>query len=57
MPWRSILGTLLGAVAGYAYFRVAGCRSGICIMTSTAYLSVLIGAVMGLVIAGPPDGS
>lgn len=41
----SILG---GAVLGYLYHRVVGCRSGTCPITASAITSTLYGATMGL---------
>ena len=57
MAGRSILPALLGAAAGYGYFRVVGCRTGTCPITSSAYVSTLYGAVMGLLMSGAQGGS
>ena len=41
---------LIGAVGGYMYYRLVGCVSGTCAITSNPYLSTLYGSVMaGLV--------
>jgi hypothetical protein len=43
---------LAGGAAGYAYYRLVGCRSGACAITANPYLSILYGAVMGAFVAG-----
>lgn len=42
-----ILGTALGAVAGYLYWMFVGCDSGSCAITSKPMNSTLYGAMMG----------
>ncbi|SOE19719.1 hypothetical protein SAMN06298216_0223 [Spirosomataceae bacterium TFI 002] len=42
-----LIGTILGAVAGYAYFHFVGCNSGTCAITSKPLNSTLYGSVMG----------
>ncbi|MFO0686078.1 MAG: DUF6132 family protein [Sandaracinus sp.] len=42
------ISTLGGAAFGYGYYRVVGCRSGVCPLTSSAWRSTLYGAFMGL---------
>lgn len=42
-----ILGLVGGALAGYLYYDFIGCISGKCPITSSPYLSMLFGAVMG----------
>lgn len=41
------IGTILGAVAGYAYFHFVGCNTGTCAITSKPLNSTLYGSVMG----------
>lgn len=43
-----IIGTLVGAALGYAYYYFIGCNSGTCAITSKPLNSTLYGAVMGL---------
>ncbi len=43
----SIVGVIVGAVAGYAYWKLVGCSSGSCAITSKPLNSTLYGAVMG----------
>jgi hypothetical protein len=40
-------GAILGAVAGYTYWRYIGCMSGTCAITSSPVNSSLYGAFMG----------
>ena len=46
-----ILGIIIGAIAGYAYYYFIGCASGTCAITSKPLNSTLYGAVMGVLIA------
>ncbi|HRY29854.1 MAG TPA: DUF6132 family protein [Elusimicrobiota bacterium] len=48
---RTATAVLLGALAGYLWYRLVGCASGACPITSNPYLSTLYGALMGLLIA------
>ncbi len=43
---------LLGAVLGYGYHRIVGCRTGACPITANPYISTIYGAVMGFLFAG-----
>ncbi len=43
----TIIGILLGAVAGYLYWQFVGCNSGTCAITSKPLNSTLYGALMG----------
>lgn len=49
---RFALSIALGAIAGYVYHRVIGCRTGACPITASPYVSTLYGAVMGFLFAG-----
>lgn len=46
-----ILGLIIGAIAGYAYYYFVGCASGTCAITSKPLNSTLYGAVMGGLLA------
>jgi hypothetical protein len=43
----TILGIVLGAIAGYAWYRFVGCSTGTCPITSNPWTSTLYGGVMG----------
>lgn len=42
-----VLGIVIGAVGGYAYYHFVGCNSGTCTITSKPVNSTLYGALMG----------
>lgn len=42
-----IIGIVLGAIAGYAYYHFVGCASGTCPITARPLNSTLYGALMG----------
>ena len=48
---RMILGPLIGAVIGFAYYKFIGCAGGACPITSNPWVSTIYGAVMGFMIA------
>ena len=48
---KVVLGLILGAGAGYLWYRVVGCSTGACPLTSNPYVSTLYGALMGLTIS------
>ncbi len=39
--------TLVGVLAGYAYFYFIGCRTGSCAITSNPYMSMAWGGILG----------
>lgn len=43
----TLIGVLIGAVAGYLYYHFVGCASGTCMITSKPVNSTLYGALMG----------
>lgn len=43
----TIIGFLLGAIGGYAYYYFVGCTTGICAITSKPLNSTLYGALVG----------
>jgi phage shock protein E len=42
-----IIGIIIGAIGGYAYYHFVGCTSGTCAITSKPLNSTLYGAIMG----------
>ena len=47
-----LVGAVLGAIAGYLYWRIVGCSSGTCMITSKPFNSTLYGALMGSLLFG-----
>jgi len=45
-----IIGILIGAVGGFAYYHFTGCASGTCPITSNPYMTTIWGAVMGYLV-------
>ncbi len=43
----AILGVIIGAVAGYFYWKYVGCITGTCPITSSPFKMPLFGAIMG----------
>lgn len=50
--WLYLVGALVGAAGGYAYYHFVGCTSGTCAITSKPVNSTLYFAVMGAVLFG-----
>jgi hypothetical protein len=49
---RTIIGIVIGAAIGFGYYKLVGCSSGVCPITSNPYLSIVWGAVMGALLSG-----
>jgi uncharacterized protein DUF6132 len=43
---------VIGAIAGFGYHKLVGCRTGTCPITANPYISTAYGAVMGFLISG-----
>ena len=48
---KIIAGVVLGGGAGFLLYRFVGCSTGTCPMTSNPYVSTLIGAAVGVLMA------
>jgi hypothetical protein len=48
----SLIGVVLGAAAGFAYYHFIGCASGTCAITSSPINSTAYGALMGYLTVG-----
>jgi hypothetical protein len=49
---RDLIGIIIGAIAGFLYWKFVGCSSGTCMITSKPINSSLYGALMGFLVAG-----
>jgi hypothetical protein len=49
--WIAV-GSAIGAVAGFAYYRFVGCATGTCPITSNPWISTAWGAVIGALLGG-----
>jgi len=47
----AILGSLIGAAAGFLYWKFVGCQSGTCAITSSPVNSAAYGAIMGVLVS------
>ncbi len=45
-----VLGIVIGAAAGYAYYHFIGCSSGTCPITSNPIISTVYGALIGAIL-------
>ncbi len=43
----ALIGLVVGAIGGYAYYYFIGCNTGSCPLTSNPYISIGFGAVIG----------
>jgi Family of unknown function (DUF6132) len=50
--WRTVAFAVGGAVLGFGYYKLVGCRSGTCPITSNPHISTFFGAVMGFLVGG-----
>ena len=48
---RIIIGIVVGGGLGLAYYKLVGCSSGACPLTSNPFLSTLYGSVLGALVA------
>jgi hypothetical protein len=46
------IGALLGAIAGFLYWKYVGCLTGTCAITSNPYRSAIYFALLGALIIG-----
>ncbi|MFA6316571.1 MAG: DUF6132 family protein [Elusimicrobiota bacterium] len=51
MTIKILVGAALGGAAGFGWYKLVGCATGACPITSNPVTSTLYGAVLGLLIA------
>ncbi|MGI6510067.1 MAG: hypothetical protein ACOX1L_05790 [Erysipelotrichaceae bacterium] len=49
---RPLIFTVVGGVVGYVYYRLVGCPTGGCIITSNPYISTAYMALLGFLLSG-----
>ena len=52
MLLHTVLYVVGGAVVGFGYHKIVGCRSGSCPITANPYISTLYGALVGFFAGG-----
>jgi hypothetical protein len=48
---RIVIGVLVGGGLGFAWYKLVGCSSGACPLTSNPFISTLYGSVLGALLA------
>jgi hypothetical protein len=51
MVLRIVIGIVIGGTAGFLYYKLVGCRTGSCPITSSPFSSIIFGAIFGGLIA------
>lgn len=52
MTARLLVGVFVGGVIGYGAYRLVGCSTGACPITSNPWISILYGMLMGAMFSG-----
>ncbi|MCS7338739.1 MAG: DUF6132 family protein [Verrucomicrobiae bacterium] len=52
MILRIVIGAVVGGVLGFAYYKLVGCSTGACPLTSNPWISSIYGALLGALIGG-----
>lgn len=52
--WKPFIGVAVGVLAGLAYYYLAECKSGVCVLTSTPFRTMFIGGFLGFFITSSP---
>lgn len=50
--WTYIVGALIGAIAGYLYWRYVGCNNDTCLITSSSGICMFYGTLLGGTLGG-----
>lgn len=52
MILRIIIGAVVGGTLGFGYYKLVGCPTGACPLTSNPFVSTIYGMVVGAFVAG-----
>ena len=52
MILRILIGVVVGGSLGFGWYKLVGCSTGACPLTSNPFISTLYGMVVGALIAG-----
>ncbi len=52
MMIRVLIGAVVGGALGFAMYRLVGCSTGTCPLTSNPWISTIYGVILGGLIAG-----
>jgi Family of unknown function (DUF6132) len=52
MILRILIGVVVGGILGFGWYKLVGCSSGACPLTSNPVISTLYGMTVGALIAG-----
>lgn len=52
MILRIAIGAVVGGALGFGWYKLVGCSSGSCPLTSNPFISTLYGTIVGAVVAG-----
>lgn len=47
-----IIGVVVGGGLGFAYYKIVGCSTGACRLTSNPLISTIYGGIVGALVAG-----
>jgi len=54
--WKPFIAVIIGGTGGFLYYYFIGCESGSCAITSSPYMSMLMGGFLGFFIVNRPCG-
>jgi hypothetical protein len=54
--WKPFIAVIIGGTGGFLYYYFIGCQSGSCSITSSPYMSTMMGGLMGFLLVGSPCG-
>ena len=49
---RIIIGAVVGGALGFGWYKLVGCSTGACPLTSNPFVTTVYGVVVGAVVAG-----